>query len=183
MDQVLRLTIAALVLLAGLAVYAQTTTTDRSFVGKAVTRTATIRLEGPVEKVFPLFGPVDEARWVAGWDPQVIYPAGAKAAEGLVFVTREHAETTWVMAEYDPARLAVTYYNVTPGYQVRKIAIRCRAVGGATEATVAYSYVGLSETGNKDVEEMTESNYAAKMEHWTVAINHYLKTGKTMTHP
>lgn len=181
MNHVLELTILATALLAGLAA-AQTTPVDPTFAGKAVTRTATIRLEGPVEKVFPLFGPVDEARWVPGWDPQVIYPAGAKVAEGMVFVTREQAETTWVIAQYDAAHFAITYYNVTPRYQVRKIEIHCRAASGGTEATVAYSYVGLSEAGNKDAEGVTESNYAAKMEHWTMAINHYLKTGKTLPH-
>ncbi len=154
-----------------------------AFQGQAVTRTGVIRLHGPIEKVFPLFGPVEEKHWAAGWNPQVVYPAGVDVAEGMVFLTGERGETTWVIAHYDPARHAIAYYNATPAYQLRKIEIRCRPLSPeATEASVSYTHVGLSAKGNHDVLEMDEAAYAEKMAAWEKAINHYLKTGATLPH-
>ena len=83
------------------------------------------------------------------------------------------------MIEYDTQRHRVTYINVIPNYQVRRITVECReAASDKTDATVSYSYTGVTAHGNDDVLKETEEHYAAKMQHWTHAINHYLETGK-----
>src|SRR5258706_16458471 len=41
---------------------------------KAITHRGLIRLAAPVERVFPLFGPVREKLWAPGWNPQIVYP-------------------------------------------------------------------------------------------------------------
>ena len=147
-----------------------------NFVAQGVTRTGSIVLEGTIEKVFPLFGPVDEKKWVAGWEPEVVYPATAVMEQGMVFRTRDGEDQfTWVMTHLDPARHEVTYHNVAPGFQVRRIEVRCRALAAErTEAVVTYSYVGLSERGNREIAAMDENAYVAKMKHWEQAINGYL---------
>ncbi|MGI9104043.1 MAG: hypothetical protein ACR2IF_16505 [Terriglobales bacterium] len=171
------------VTVAALAIVQQATAAP-AFQGKAVTRTGVIRLHGGIDKVFPLFGPIEEKHWAAGWEPRVVYFAGpGEVAEGMVFITGDNGETTWVLSHYDPAGHAIAYYNVTPAYQLRKIEIRCRPLPGeVTEATVTYTHVGLSDRGNQDVEHMNEAAYAEKMASWEKAINHYLKTGTTLPH-
>ena len=152
------------------------------FQAMAVSHTGTIRLKGPVDKVFPLFGPVREAEWAPGWSPEVVYPAGSEVAEGMVFRTPgETGETLWVIVRYDPAQLTVVYANVTPGYMVNRILIRCAATdGGETAATITYWHVALGEPGNDFIRHMDAEAYAAKMQHWQQAINYRLETGKTI---
>ena len=152
------------------------------FQARAVSHAATIRMNGPVEKVFPLFGPVRESEWAPGWSPDLVYPTDSEVAEGMVFKTPgEEGETLWVITRYDPEQHTVVYANVTPGYMVNRILIHCSAAGsGETDATVAYSHVALGEHGNDFVQHMDEQAYAAKMEHWRLAINYRLETGKTI---
>lgn len=151
-----------------------------NFAAQGVTRVGSIVLEGAVDEVFPLFGPVDEKKWVAGWEPEVVYPAWAEMEQGMVFRTRDgEDEFVWVMTHLDRARHEVEYHNVAAGFQVRRIEVRCRPLtANRTEATVAYSYVGLSERGNQELAAMDESAYAEKMKHWEQTINNYLRNSK-----
>ena len=153
-----------------------------AFVGQSVTRSATIHLHGPIEKVFPLFEPIGEKAWVPGWEPQMVYPASGEAQNGAVFLTyddHKKNETYWTIIEYDTQRHRITYINVIPNYQVRRITVECREVApDKSDATVSYSYTGIMPHGNEDVGKQTDESYAAKMQHWTHAMNHYLETGK-----
>ena len=155
---------------------------QNAFQGKSVTRSAIIHLHGPIAKVFPLFEPTGERAWAPGWEPQVVYPPSGDARNGTVFLTYDgHGknETYWTIVEYDAQRHRITYINVIPNYQVRRITVECRETAAdQTDATVSYGYTGTTPHGNDDVVKQTEDSYAAKMQHWTLAINHYLETGK-----
>ena len=172
------------------ALAAQTNPQDQpdsksAFHAKAVSRTGTIRLAGAIDKVFPLFGPVREKDWAPGWDPEIVYPAGAEVAEGMVFRTHDKSgETFWVITHFDAAGHSIAYANVTPGYIVNRIMIHCTAAGAnETECSVTYAHVALSEHANNFIEHMDDKAYAAKMTHWQEAINHRLTTGKTIEMP
>jgi hypothetical protein len=152
------------------------------FRARAVSHTATIRLKGPVDKVFPLFGPLREAEWAAGWSPQLVHPTDSEVAEGMVFKTvAETRETFWVIVRYDVEQRTVAYANVTPNYMVNRILITCATTeDGKTAATVTYWHVALSEQGNDFIRHMDEKAYAAKMAHWRQAIDYRLETGKAI---
>ena len=151
------------------------------FRAKSATNQATIRLAGPIDKVFPLFGPVEEKKWVPGWNPQVVSPEGVSVAPGMVFLTQEHSGTMyWVVTRYASEQHAVAYANVVPGFIVNRIEIQCRAAGKETECSVMYAHVALSEEANRWVETQDATAYSRKMAHWTEAINHWLTTGRTI---
>lgn len=156
------------------------------FHAKQALRTATIRLDGPVEKVFPLFGPVREKEWAPGWNPRLVWPETGEVVEGMVFTVDETpGRVFWVVTHYDPDRHEIAYANVLPGQTLNRIEIACKPVGAnRTDCTVRYAFVGLSDEGNKFVEMHSEEVYAAKMKHWVDAISHRLRTGKTIErHP
>ena len=80
-----------------------------------VTRSATIHLHGTVAQVFPMFEPVGEARWAAGWSPRFLWPADGAAGVGTTFTTDEHGrESYWTIAEYEPSR-RIVYSHLVPG--------------------------------------------------------------------
>jgi len=155
-----------------------------SFVAKSVTLAGTIRLQASMDRVFPLFGPVQEKVWAPGWEPRLVYPTDRDVAEGMVFtVHRDDGTEYWSITQFDPERHLIAYVNVIPGHIVNRIVIRCRAISAnQTEATVQYTHTALSEAANRWIEQQTREKYDAKMQHWQEAITYGLEHGRPMTH-
>jgi hypothetical protein len=153
-----------------------------TFHAARVVRTATIRLNGPPARVFPLFTPEGERAWAEGWNPVYRYPAAGIVEPHAVFVTRGHdgRETIWTVMHYDPQRMQVLYDRITPGMHAAIVEVACEpAPDGATLAHVTYTFTGLSGEGNAFVERHTDEAYRAMLTEWESAINEYLRTGRT----
>lgn len=146
------------------------------FTSRSVRLAGTIRLDGPIDRVFELFSPVGEKLWVPGWDPELLHPKGVDWAVGLVFRTREEqGEAIWIVTRLDRPAHDVEYHRVEAGRYLARVAVRCTALGARlTEASIEYEFVGLSERGNAEIGEMGDEAYAAKMGRWTHWINEHL---------
>jgi hypothetical protein len=149
------------------------------------TRSIQLHLDAPPEKVFPLFGPIREADWAAGWSPKMIYPTDAsQSAEGAVFITEDpHGTATWVMTTYDAARGEIAYVNMLPGIRVTELRIGVTAAeSGKSVALVTYRVTSLSEAGNAYVAHFAEK-FPTEGPHWENAINGFLHTGHALPSP
>ncbi len=145
-----------------------------------VERTHEIRVDAPPERAFPLFEPVGERSWAAGWDPVFLHPADGAAREGAVFLTRAAGEpdTVWMIALHRPEEHHVAYARITPGIRAVRVDVRCRPEGaGATLATVTYEYTALSEEPDPYVEGLDEARYREGIEAWGRAIADHLRHG------
>src|SRR5271169_4508443 len=122
-----------------------------------------LRIKPP--EAFPLFSPVGEKCWVPRWEPDLLYPLGVDWAEGQLFCTREEfGDAIWVVSRLDVVNCNVIYYRVEPGRYVAKIDIRVKPIGDLhSGAIIDYSFVGLSEAGNNEIELMTKGAYDEKM--------------------
>lgn len=151
------------------------------FQGKRVTHEYIQTNAGAPGQVFPLLCPVREAEWVPGWQYRLIYSRSGVAEAGCVFTTpnEDGTESTWVVTEYDPASNRIAFVWVNPGLVATQIDIELKPKAPQeTTAHIRYTYTGLSEKGNQEVERFDEQWYRHKMKSWETAINHYLKTGK-----
>jgi hypothetical protein len=135
-----------------------------------------VLVKGAVDEVFPLFSPEGERLWVPGWNPAVLFPPDSEWQEGQIFRTQEElGEAVWLITRLDRALRSVQYHRVEPGRYVARIEVGCRAMPNhGTEASIAYSFIGLSEDGNREIAEMTQQAYDAKMTRWTEWIEGYL---------
>lgn len=144
------------------------------FEPRHIERTASITLNAPPERAFPLFGPVREAEWAADWSPRIVYATSPLAdEEGAVFVTSHpgQPDTTWIVVRFDPEAYLVEYARVTPGQSAVRVIIRCEpAAGGRTTAQVTYQITALGE----GVHHFAEKHYSQEMAHWETTINHAL---------
>lgn len=143
-----------------------------------VERTATIKLRGAPDAVFPLFGPDREREWAAQWEPEAIYPERVVAEEGAVFRTRHGGEAIWVVNRYNERKRVVEYTNFR--HENRVTCIRISVSGDPDNAdwsvaSVTYSLTALSENGAQIVAHMSESHYEVMMEEWEREINAILK--------
>jgi hypothetical protein len=148
-----------------------------SFVPRSVTLSGALSLPGAIDRVFPLFSPAGERDWVPGWDPEILWPPGVVWEEGMLFRTQEErGPAVWVVTRLDKASHAVTYHRVEAGRYVARVDVACRRLGERqTEATVRYTFVGLSETGNEDIAAMNDGAYEAKMARWKAWIEALLQ--------
>lgn len=133
-------------------------------------------LAAPVEWVFELFSPLGERLWVPGWDPELLHPPGVEWQRGLIFRTREaRGEAVWVVTALDRERHEVEYHRVESGRYVAVVRVRCEARGARqTGVRVAYSFVGLSDAGNREIGAMSPGEYEEKMRRWKGWIDRYL---------
>lgn len=134
----------------------------------------------PPDKVFPLLCPVAEAKWVPGWQYRLIHSQSGLVELGCVFIATNDAgtESTWITTEHDPANFRVGFVWVNPGLVTAQIQIELHPKAESkTEACIQYTYTGLSEKGNREVEGYSQAWFETKMQGWEAAINHYLQTG------
>jgi hypothetical protein len=153
------------------------------FQGKRVTHEYTQTNCALPEQVFPLLCPVRESDWVPGWQYRLIYSRSGVAERGCVFATPndDGSETTWITTEHDPTVFRIAFAWVNPGLVSAQIEIRLeRKSAQKTTAHVHYIYTGLSQLGNREVERYDQKWFQHKMQSWEAAINHYLRTGKTI---
>ena len=150
-------------------------------------RTSVIELEGSIERVFPLFGPLRERQWAEGWNPKIVWPAGEAVRERMVFVTRsshgQDGDKLWVVSRCDEAQATIEY-TVFAKESVHWILIRCRSIenGESTEAEITYTYVGTSEAACFRNARDLAAKYRHDLKEWEHAINHFLRTGKRASH-
>jgi hypothetical protein len=152
-----------------------------TFTAERISRSATIILEGPVDTVFPLFGPIEEMKWEDGWDPVILYPVSGEPEEGMFFTTRaqDHDETTyaWIVAKYNPEMYLIEYI-VSTHNRCWVITIQCTALpGNRTQTTVRYTFTGLTALGNELNRRAIQKIYTRNLKDWEEAINYYLKAG------
>ena len=160
--------------------------TEANVPSKMISNTASIVLDAPLQEVFPLFGPIEERKWADGWNPEVVFSETATADERMVFRPRmDHdsrpTESLWVVSKYSAKDAVIEYTIFAPG-RMGWIAVRCASHAGGTQtrATVAYSFLGLTEAGRAANTKALNRIFADNLKDWEVAINHYLKTGECL---
>ena len=139
-------------------------------------RSFTIRLNGSVAQVTPLFGPVREREWSPEWLPQFVHPKSGEQIEGAVFTTETHGQhRIWVLTHFDVEGGRVEYVVVAPGLTANQIKIQVVADGvDRSEATITYRHTALATEGNRQVERLDEKWAEEQRSHWETAINRVL---------
>jgi hypothetical protein len=160
------------------------------FASKRITRTSSITLKAPIAKVFPLFNPVREKEWAAGWEPQFLAEStqAQDIEERMVFRTQsphghDEIDYIWTISKYLPDQAFIEYTVFTPE-RLWWITIQCRddILNHTTNAEITYTFTGLTDKGNAINEKALQVMYAHDLKDWEMAINHYLMTGGRLLH-
>lgn len=149
-----------------------------SFASEKVSRSATIILQGKIERVFPLFGAFEERKWAKGWEPTLIYPSTEVIEEGTTFKTKSHShnenEYLWRVSKFYPKDFLIQYLVSTEN-RYWTITVKCApASETTTSATITYSFIGLNALGNSLNRHALDSMYNENLLDWQAEINEYL---------
>jgi hypothetical protein len=144
------------------------------------TQSFTIKLNGSLADVTPLFGPVREAEWAPDWSPRFIHPATGVQREGVVFTTTSAhgGDRLWLLTTYDVADGRVEYVVMTPAFTANEIKIRIVPDGEQhCKATITYRRSALAPEGNEEVTKLDSHWVEEQRIHWETAINEALVKG------
>jgi hypothetical protein len=164
------------------------TTLDHSlsmdFKTERISKCAIIELDGSVDNVFPLFGPIREKAWAEGWDPEILYCTSGEVEERMIFRTKAHHLSekfyTWVITQFSPEQHQIEY-TVSTSNRIWFIRIECSPKAENTIASICYTYTSLTPKGSELNREALKRMYAHDLSDWQRAINYYLKNGKLLS--
>ncbi len=145
-------------------------------------KTHTMVLESPPEAVFPLLCPVRESDWIESWRCRMIYSQSGFAEQDCIFQTdfpKDGPTETWVVCRYEPPHL-IEFVRVGTLRATRYTITLHRIGGGNTEAEWRQVVTGLTEEGDRLIEQEPEEAYRAQMERLAEMLNHYLHTGQRL---
>lgn len=167
-----------LTLLVTILVICYTQIKAQEFSAARSVQSASIILNGNIDKVFPLFTVLGEKRWEKDWNPAIIFPSSGNMEEGLIFQTPDHVHgaplVTWVVVKYDVKNHQLSYC-LTSSLRVAIISISCtRLKRNSTKAEVSYQLTGLNKDGNELSHHMLTKIFANNLKDWETAINNYL---------
>ena len=141
-------------------------------------------LEAAPEVVFPLLCPVLEYDWIEPWRCRVIYSQSGFAEPDCIFQTdfpKDGPTETWVVCRYEPPRL-IEFVRVSTVRAIRYTITLQPTEGGKTEAEWRQVITGLTEEGDRLVEQKPGEAYRAQMEMLAEMLNHHLSTGRRLSY-
>lgn len=136
--------------------------------------------EGTRDEVFPLLCPVREKEWVPGWDPKLVISNSGVVEQECFFVEEDTPDdAVWVVSGHDPVNFKVEMYRIVPGVIVCRFSVTLDSEKGrSTSASISYEQTALGKDGEKIVDKFTAESFTRLIDEFTLAINHYLTTGK-----
>ena len=152
------------------------------FRAKRVSWTCFIDLKSDIKRVFLLFTPNGEKKWVKDWDFEPVFPYPFYLEEKCVFKTGTHdyksEEAIWIINKYQPEQYRIEYIRLESAAKMGHIQITCKSKNrNRTEVGVTYTYTGLTDEGNIFIENFTKEKYIKYIKDWERALTHYLQTG------
>src|SRR5687768_8740260 len=146
-----------------------------------VSRSYTLYFKADNTVIFPLFTPLEEKKWVQGWNATLIFSETEAAREtGCIFSTppADMPDVLWVLSRYDEANGIIQYVRFASDHHIGIIDLK---VDQNTRVCVTYTLTGLSAVGDQYIqEEFSDAMYQHRMQSWQQGIEHYLHTQQTM---
>lgn len=162
-------------LLIGLFMMCAMATAQNTDQARAV-RSFELTINGPVDKVFALFTPDGETKWIPYWKWTPIYPASNETVRDMVFRTDE--DTLWTLAVYEPPRRSV-YVHTSPDVMAR-IEVECSPVDAShTKMKITWVLTAITPHGQTVIDHHeTEAENVKKQERWKKWLDEYaVKSG------
>ncbi len=139
-----------------------------------------LSVQGPFERVVPLFGAWEERAWAGDeWTPAFLYPQPPRDEQGEVFtLTHDLGEATWVNTILDLASGRFQYVYVLPRVLATVIDIEATRAGAArTHVAVTYRRTALDPRHNAHVATLGEHDRESGPE-WQAQLDAAVAAGR-----
>ncbi len=108
----------------------------------------TFTVEGPVDRVFPLFDPRHEDEWAPNWRFQGLQPTPYRNEANAVFrIDNALGREIWVVLDLDAQAHRAEYLALRGEQLIRRVHVQCEARGDETVVHVRYHLSALDAAG------------------------------------
>ncbi len=152
-----------------------------SFIAKRCSLSASQLLVASSGKVFPLLCPTREYEWIQNWKCDLVFSESGLAELDCIFATHFPGDEKdiWVVDCYQPTEM-IQFIRVAENRVIRyRISLKDNA-HGQTIALWEQIVTGLTETGNRYVESLSNLEFGIKIKELENMINYYLETGEML---
>jgi hypothetical protein len=164
--------------------------TMRSFEAKRVHRIHQATIQSPVDEVFPLACPVEEYKWIHGWECEMIYSEGGKNENNCIFSEQMSAPFLYPSAALGPTIWYTNLWDAT-GHRVHFVLITSLSVAkyeiemfdqgnGTTLVQWDFTLTAVKEEGNPYVDDSTADRMTGMMTFLGDSLRHYCETGQIL---
>lgn len=153
------------------------------FKAERISQSASFLIDAPIQKCFPLFGPIREKEWAEGWNPGVIFSNNPLVEKHMIFQTKGSAEEevyNWAVTEFNPDSHEIEY-TVSTANRIWFIKVNCEDNKSSTRVSVTYTFTGLNARGNELNRAALKKMFTNNLKDWQEAINYYLQQGKMLS--
>ncbi len=157
-----------------------------NFQSKRIVREHSETISAPASKVFPLLCPVRERDWLDGWESEMVYSESGVAEDNCIFKAHfsGRGEGLYVVSRYDPGSYAIEFTTFWSTGLVMKMDIHLEDDGNrGSIARFRHTFTGLTEEGNRFVDEYSGSKYREMMSFLGQSLDHYCSTGTMFKKP
>jgi hypothetical protein len=146
-----------------------------------------VSIKAPVEKVFPLCGPVEEYKWIPSWKCELIHCPNDRVELGTIFSERSsapflissfHGKTTWTAVTHDPENYKVHFrLDNSNSSSIYKIELEDNGKGG-TGGKLDFTYTPTNRKGNALVGKNLEGKIHTMVSILNAMLQHYCENNE-----
>ena len=143
-----------------------------------VARSGEFELACGADEAFPFFSPEGERSWVAGWNPQPVFPGTIAFCRDTVFRQGEgDDEAIWTIVDVDAESHRAEYVRLAPASHSAHIVVEVQHLTSEnSRVIVTYAITTFGKGSAPLLEAFSESAYAEKMRNWQRQISAHLES-------
>jgi hypothetical protein len=143
-------------------------------------------IAAPPEQIFPLLCPIEEYKWIDGWDCELVYSESGVVEDNCIFreemsprLFGSSAPTTWITTLHDPDHFR-RHFVILNDELVRKAEVSIEDSGNGV-STVRWTTVAttLNQKGNQGFPEL-EAKLQLMLSFLGSSLRHYCETGEML---
>ncbi len=159
------------------------------FQGKRVVCSHEEKIKAPAGDIFPLACPVEELKWIDGWQYEMVYSKSGGNETHCIFTEAFSGPvlfdapitTTWFTTLYDPENTRVQFVLAAGDKALIKLDIDLKdAEDGAASCRWRFTFTTLNEEANRAVDETIEEKIMAILTFLGSSLKHYCETGEIL---
>lgn len=143
----------------------------------SVTRSATMHIDAPAARVFPMLCPVREHDYLPDWKADILHSVSGVAELGCVFQTGggDEPQQIWQITRFEPQAGVLRFAMCTPGSHVSRLDVLVSPRGdGACEVEFTYAHTAIVAAGESFVASFTDELFQAKMRNFGERLSAHL---------
>jgi len=144
------------------------------------------KIKASPQQVFSLLCPIQEYKWIDGWQCEMVYSDSSAIENNCVFKEEKTSPilfslavpTCWVASLYNPEEYRIQFVLLIGTMAVAKIDVEVQGLGDASSIHWTFTLTSISEEANKIIDATTEQKTKLLVTILGQSLKRYCETGE-----